>query len=274
MIIYLWTHDENGLYSKQKMIDSATSIIWRKDYQGAGYFELYIRATAEMLQFFRQPDVMLTKDGDSGAMIAEAVKLTTSFEDGDYLTITGRGAECILERRILRSQTIFTGNAETALRNMIISNFLAQTPANRYVPYMALGAAQGFTETISRQATGTDILSLTADICKELGYGFKIERSGNYFVCNLFKPTDRGFGQSDVPRVIFSTAFENLGNTEYDYNTENYTNAVYVAGQGEGSDRVIVGVSSTASGLARREKWIDSRNTSSTTADGYNNERI
>ena len=171
MIIYLWTHDENGLYSKQKMIDSATSIIWQKDYQGAGYFELYIRATAEMLQFFRQPDIMLTKDGDSGAMIAEAVKLTTSFEDGDYLTITGRGAECILERRILRSQTIFTGNAETALRNMIISNFLAQTPANRYVPYMALGAAQGFTETISRQATGTDILSLNIDICKELEIG-------------------------------------------------------------------------------------------------------
>lgn len=268
MIIYLWTHDANGLYSRQKIIDNATSVIWRHDYQGAGYFELYIRATAEMLSFFRTSDVMLTKGGDNRPMFAESVKLTTSFEDGDYLTITGRSAECILERRILREQTMLTGKAEVVLRNLIISNFLAQTPANRYVPYMAVGVLKNYAETVNRQATGKDILTICEDICKEQNYGFKIYKSGDYLVFEVYKPTDKSYGQTDNPRVVFSTAFENLGNTEYSYDASTYRNCMYVAGEGEGSDRTIVQVGTNAAGLARREKWVDARNSSSTTAGG------
>ena len=77
------------------------------------------------------------------------------------------------------------------------------------------------------------------------------------------------FNQSENPYVVFSPEFENLGNTEYSLDTTTYYNSVYVAGQGEGSNRIIIEADNEEkTGLFLREKWVDSRNTSSTTESG------
>ena len=71
------------------------------------------------------------------------------------------------------------------------------------------------------------------------------------------------------PYVVFSPQFENLGNTEYSKNKNTYFNSVYVAGEGEGSDRIILEVNDELKkGLFLREKWVDAKTISSTTEDG------
>ena len=87
------------------------------------------------------------------------------------------------------------------------------------------------------------------------------------FTFSIYKGADRSYGQTVNPVVVFSPAFENLGNTEYSRDTTTYYNSVYVAGEGEGADRKIANVVSAdaPTGFYLREKWVDARNMSSTT---------
>ena len=269
MILYVSKYNTASLlFERVAVIDDATSIIWIKRYQGAGEFELYMRATPERLELFSSGEIMLTKDGDNGGMLVETVKLTTSFEEGDYITVTGRSLESILGRRIIASQLNLRMTAELAMRQIVISVFIGGGPA-RAIPNFGLTLVKNYTETIDRQFTGKNILETLSDIAHEVGYGFKLTRSGNFFLFDIFKPVDRSTRQTERPFVIFSPSFENLGNSEYERNAAEKSNAVYVAGQGQGSERIIVSAATTeAIGLLRREKWVDSRNTSSTTEEG------
>lgn len=266
MILYVWNY-ANGVYTKTTVIDYATSIIWVKRFTDAGEFELYLPASADLMQLFAG-DTLITRDGTNTAMIPEGVTLTTDAENGNYLTITGKSAENILGRRIIPKQSNYRGTTENALRQMITDNIISPTDNTRKISIFTLAAAQGYTETIDKQVTGKNLLEVVSEICTAYEYGFNVDFIGGNFVFSLYKGTDRSAGQSVNPRVVFSPEFENLGNTEYSRDKSTYYNSVYVAGQGEGIDRVIVNTNSGKSGLQLRELWVDARQTSSNTDEG------
>jgi hypothetical protein len=268
VILYVWEHS-NGVFTKTKVIDFATSIIWVKRFQKAGNFELYVRATTELLELFTRDELLVTTDGDDGAMCVDKVELKTDAVNGDYLTITGKSAENIIARRIIRKQTNLTGTAENALRYLIEKNITNPSNAWRKIPSFALGTSHSWTDTIEQQITGKNLIDVVSDICVAYGYGFKVTFDGSTFTFELYKGVDRSFDQSTNTFIIFSPEFENIGNTDYIRDKATYYNSVYVAGQGEGSNRVIVNTRTDGkSGLSLREKWVDSRNTSSTTEGG------
>lgn len=268
MILYLWEY-QNESYIKTAVIDNATSVIWVKRFNSAGQFEIYIRATEKLLNIFTNDDILITRDNNETAMIAESVKLTTDAENGDYLTITGRSAESIIGRRIIPKQTNYTGTSENVIRQMMNDNIITPVENWRKISFITLGPLHGWTETIDKQVTGKNLLTTISDICVSYNYGFKMTFANGQFIFELYKGVDRSFNQSLNSYVIFSPTFENLGNTEYSRDTTTYYNSVYVAGQGEGSNRYIVEVDNEEkTGLLLREKWVDSRNTSSTTESG------
>lgn len=270
MILYVWQY-QNGTFEKISVIDYATSIIWTKRHQDAGDFELYIAATPELLEMFTQDEIFLTKDDDpdKGAMCVENIQLETDAENGDYLTITGRSAESIIGRRIVPAQTLLRGTAERAIFNLMVQNIIAPLNPARKMQELTFGTLHGWAETIEQQITGKNLFDAIRDICVSFNYGFNVRFTGSQFVLNLFKPVDRSFDQTENPFVIFSPEFDNLGNTEYSRDKSSVANAVYVAGQGQGSDRVIVNVTKDgAAGFSRRELWVDSRNSSTTTDEG------
>lgn len=267
MTLYIWKY-ENGTFTATDVIDYATSIIWVKRTNKPGDFELYIPATAELLTLFTG-DVFITRTDEKTVMYAENVELTTDDETGDYLTITGRSAECLLARRIVPTQTNFQNvTAENVIRSLINQNIINPSNAARAIPFIQLGTAKGFTETINKQVTGKNLLDVITDICIEQNYCFEMTFNNGIFTFDLYKGVDRSFSQNINSPVIFSPAFENLGNTDYTRDTSTYYNAVYVGGEGEGADRKIVNVvaADNPTGFYMREMWVDSRNTSSTTA--------
>lgn len=267
MTLYIWKY-ENGTFTATDVIDYATSIIWVKRTNKPGEFELYIPATAELLTLFTG-DVFITRTDEKTVMYAEQVELTTDDEMGDYLTITGRSAECLLARRIVPTQTNFQNvTAENVIRSLINQNVIDPSNAARAIPFIQLGAAKGFAETINKQVTGKNLLDVITDICIEQNYCFEMTFSNGIFTFDLYKGVDRSFSQNINSPVVFSPAFENLGNTDYTRDRSTYYNAVYVAGEGEGADRKIVNVvaADNPTGFYMRETWVDARNTSSTTA--------
>lgn len=269
MLLYVWEYS-NGAFTRTALVDNAKSVIWIKRLNNAGEFELYLPASEQMLTLFTGDELILTRDDSNVVMSVENVHLQTDSESGDYLIISGRSAECYLGRRIVPKQTTFQNTAaETVIRSLINQNVINPPTgqSNRKIDLISLGTAKGYTDIINKQVTGKNLLDTISAICKEQNYGFEMTFDGSAFEFNLYKGADRSYNQTTNDFVIFSPEFENIGNTDYTKDKTTLYNAVYVGGEGEGKDRIIVGVGTT-SGLTRREQWVDARNESSNTDGG------
>lgn len=273
MILYIWRYNTtSGKFEKTAVIDSAVSVIWITRYRNAGQFELYLRMSRDMFRLFfdYMHDVLVTRDDSDAVMIVEDIKVTTDEENGDFMTVTGTDGGGLLGRRIIPKQTVFSGTAEYCIRSLINQNLISPENERRKMSFFTLGTAVGYPEQIDTQITGKNLLDAVSDICAAYGYGFKIRFDGNNFIFDLYQGIDRSTDQTENNPVIFSPDYENIGTTEFTFGKSGFKTAVYVAGEGEGSDRIIVQsqYAGEDTGMWRREMWQDSRNTSRTSDDG------
>lgn len=260
MILSVCDINNNALRTIE-MIDSAISVIWIERKNDAGEFELYLRATPALLSLFSVERYITRPDTDY-VMISENVELTTDTENGDFLTVTGRSAESLLGRRVAnRIYNYSSTTAESVIRQLFISNLGTQAGSGRTIALTTIGTSHGYTEPIGRvQLFGENILDVVSQIAKSanLGYRMTLDRSAKNLVFDVYKGTDRTVPQMSSPAVIFSPEYDNLGSTTYNNKRENTYNVAYVAGEGQGGTRTVVIVpSTTASGILRRESFVD-----------------
>ena len=244
------------------VVDDYASIIWAKRYFSAGDFELYLPASAEMLELLRE-DYYLQRDDDDRAMIIEDIQIQTDAELGNFLIVSGRSLESILSRRIVWQQTTLTGTAENAIRRIITENCINPAQEERVINRLRLAAANGFTETLEQQLTGENVAEWLETVCKSYGYGWKIVIEGGEFVFYLYRGTDHTYDNAENnPFVVFSPDFDNLVNSNFQYSKRNYKNAALIHGEGEGAARTssTVGI---AVDLDRYELYVDARDISS-----------
>lgn len=264
MILYVWKL-ENDTFTKIKVIDNATSVIWVKRFNAVGNFELYIKASTELLELFTG-DIFITRDESNVGMYVEKVQLNTDSENGDYLVITGRSAECILSWRVVM-RVVYSSESTTAeyiIRNSIDKTLINDIIPNNNISWLTLGEDHEWQDYITRQYTGKNVLDIVQDLCVTYNYGFEFEWNGSGFTINLYKGTDRSYDQTDNTYIVFSPEFENLGNTEYIQDTMNYANAAIIGGEGEGTERKFaVVLPQGITGFNRRMIYIDARQSSS-----------
>ena len=264
MILYVWKL-ENDTFTKIKVIDNATSVIWVKRFNAVGNFELYIRASTELLELFTG-DIFITRDESNVGMYVEKVQLNTDSENGDYLVITGRSAECILSWRVVM-RVVYSSESTTAeyiIRNSIDKTLISDIIPNNNISWLTLGEDHEWQDYITRQYTGKNVLDIVQDLCVTYNYGFEFEWNGSGFTINLYKGTDRSYDQTENTYIVFSPEFENLGNTEYIQDTMNYANAAIIGGEGEGTERKFaVVLPQGITGFNRRMIYIDARQSSS-----------
>ena len=267
------------------IIDEYASLIWRPAYYDVGDFELYLPANNTNVELLKK-DYYLVRDVDismdsSGNIIYEKVMLiknhtlTTDVENGDYLSVTGRELKFILNQRIVWTQTNLSGNVENAIRTLVNDNAISPTNANRIIPNLMLDDLSNISGTITKQITGDKLDEAITEICTTYNLGWNIYIKANKLVFKVYQGLDRSYNQTDRPYVVFSEDFENIINSEYVVNSENYANTALVAGEGEGTARTTTTLNNSNSGLDRYEVYIDSRDISSNegelTTTQYNN---
>ena len=267
MILYVCEKNANDALIPVKIIDNAVSVIWIRRFNEAGEFEIYMNATAEILSLFTS-EKYIFRDGDDTIMISEKVSLTTSPEEGNYITISGHSAEILLGRRVVnRLMNYRNVSAERIMRGIVASHFI-QTDEIRQITWITLGDERDLSATVNtRQITGTNCLTAITEIAKTYNYGFRLkwDKDNEILVFDVYEGTDRTIAQNNQPAVIFSPDFENLANSSYTKSSEKTYTVAYVAGQGEGGNRIIVHTpgTDTIGGIDRRELWVDARNISS-----------
>ena len=240
------------------LVDTCESIIWTPRYFETGDFELYVKADEEVLSLLKVDNYVMKSDSDMIGII-ESVHLTSDLENGDHIIATGRCAKSILDRRIVWSKTTITGTVEDGIRKILTENFISPSLENRKIGNFVLGSSNGFTETISTQYTGDNVLDVVVNLCKQYGYGFKVilnDKKNFEFV--LYQGVNRSYEQTTNDFVVFSPEFENIVSSEYQHDKSKLKNACNVAGEGEGLNRKTYGVG-TVSGLNRREMYVDAR---------------
>lgn len=234
----------------QGIIENQTSLLWNRQYNEAGSFELHAPVTPYNISLLRMGNLVWKKDSaDAGVIESRYME-----EDADTreIVVSGRFLTSYMDRRLIRPTFNFTGKAEVAMRT-ILSNAVA-------IPHVQLGTLMGYTETIEFQATYKKLLSTMQKIAKQcqLGFRFRPDFTNKTISFEVYKGFDRSIGQSDRARVFFSEDFKNLNRAVFEENNQVYSNICYVGGKGEGSDRVYVTVGDTSlTGLERREVFVN-----------------
>ena len=269
MLIY------NTSFEKIGTITDAESIIWHKKYNDIGEFEVYLPASSNNRELL-QEDFYVVREDDEAVGIIEDFNI--SYDEGnetDMMSVSGRFAESLLERRIIWKQTQINGYIEQCIRNLITDNVINPTIRARKIDCIKLGNLKGFTEKIKSQYTGDNLATVIHDICNANNLGYHLLFGDKNFYFELYKGIDSSYNQIENPHIIFSDEYDNLISSKYASSKSKYKNSALVAGEGEGVERTTVALNNENSGINRRELFVDARDLSTNNGEidsiEYNN---
>lgn len=266
MLYYLLDEELNII----SVIENYKSAIWTRRYYSEGDCELYLPAETESIQLIKQ-DYFIVRDSDWQGMIVKNIQITTSAEEGNYIIVTGKSLQSILNRRVIYPlTTIEDTSVESCIRELITQTIINPDIAARAISNFILGDELGIeTEAISVQYIGEYLGDVVSSLCTtySLGYDVRLDIDNKQFIFALYKGTDRSYNQSENPYVVFSHEYENLLTSNYVQNADNYKNVAVVAGEGEGIKRTIA-ESGDAEGLSRYELFVDAKDISSAAENG------
>ena len=249
------------------LIDDYESLIWTPRYFEPGDFEIYTKASEKNLSLL-QLDRYVTRPDSDMIGIIETVRIESNPETGDHIIATGRDLASILDRRIVWSLTNIEDTVEKGVRRLLTENFISPTLSDRKMENFVLGASQGFTETMSAQYGGDNILEVVVTLCKQNGYGFRVVLNDEKnFEFQMYRGTDRSYNQNVNPYIVFAPEFENIVSSNYNHDKSTLKNACNVWGEGEEFSLKTMGVGSV-SGLDRREMFVEAMDITSELDDG------
>ena len=237
------------------IIDTHLGVIWANRYNEVGDCELVISASIENLNKLMESKYIERSDDEMVCEI-DKIELKTDEENGNKLIITGTDVKNILYQRIVEKQTNFNGLVEDYIRTLVEDAIINPTNPDRKIDNFILGDKAGFAETIKQQVTYANVGEKIEDLCKQLGWGFKVTIDNKKFVFSLFK------GEDKTEYVTFSPEYDNISTTDYVQDNKNIKNVALVAGEGEGVNRAVTIIGS-GKGIDRHEIYFDEKDTSS-----------
>lgn len=256
MEVYITDENLNDL----DVIDQA-DVIWTTKHNGAGDFELYLPLTSKSLELAKKGCFAYREDTDT-VMVMEKIQTKTDLEAGDFLTISGRSAESLLDRRIIWNQTNLNATTATAALQILKENLLDPVDQSRRIEIMKLGKVASAHEIIQRQLWGENLLDSVVELLTTEQMGFRVRRVEKNLYLDICQGIDRSEGNpAGNPEIVFSQENDNLLNSEHSLERSEYKNVALVSGEGEGTDTKIFQVGTVAD-LARRELYLEKGSTS------------
>lgn len=256
MDVYIYDEGLNRI----AIVDNYRSLIWANRYWETGDCELYLPASVENFNLLKINRFIGVDGDDTMLCIIKKVEIDTSYENGDYIIITGLDCKSWLDQRIVWGTLNADGKAELFIRSMVNTSIGSGALAERQITnngtrLVELGTAQGFSEVLTEQISYQNIGAKIKDYCRKYGWGYRLRHDGNKLKFEIYAGTDRH------ETVVFSDQFENLISTAYIEDETKQGNVAMTAGAGEGSQREKT-VSGEAASVDRYEIFVDARDVS------------
>ena len=261
------------------ILDDFQSIIWETNYYSTGAFEVYLRAVPQYINVL-QIGNYVTRPDDENIGIIENINVEYSEEFGKMIAASGRFAKSILDRRIIYnasgnttgklsiSPVISSGLVETAVRKLVTDHIISSPQTARNISFITLGELQGITKKIvdesgkntQVQTSFGNLLEYTDEMLHsyELGAKMVFDRETLQLKYTVYEGKDRSRNntQNNLP-IIMAQEYDNFFSSRYEKNTTQFKNTALIGGEGEGADRFCTMIGINATGLNRREVWID-----------------
>lgn len=243
------------------------TLLWDRRYYAPGLFELH--APAEFFELMNSGLYLYRNDREELGVIRE-VNFTRDAKGATTAYCKGYFAEELLNNRVLNQPVSLTGTPESIGRQLVQRFIINPSDADRKIPQIVLGPINGVGSSVTITATGDKLGDKLYEIEKtqELSHRLRYDYLTNTLSFEVWKGKDRTDAQTENSWAIFSDSFYNIKNAIYDRDESEYKNFAYVAGEGEGANRVIVEVDLRSSpDEERRELYVDARDLQSTYTD-------
>lgn len=247
-------------------------------FNNVGSWEIELPANHAMADALRQPSAGIVVTGLAGVLFSGPTTAATNSKTNDNpqgtWKIQGVTDSVILSERLAypspaiadvsaqtASNDIRTGQASTVILGYVDDNIGPNAPVEREIPGLAVMTDPLIGSTVYGSARFDVLGELISGLASIDQLGFDIRQTDGSLEFYIYQPVDRsGYIRMDVLNNTLSKA-------EYAYGNHSLSRAI-VAGQGQGTDRQFLEITSTESIEAetvwgrRIETFIDQRNTS------------
>lgn len=246
-----------------------------------GSFKINAQITETNLFLLEKKKFYVLFDNDIFGEITKVEK----DSDGEYektILIEGKMSLILLTRRVINSIIKFKGKTYQLVNELIVQNLTNDETSKRYVNIDLKYDNEEYLQTISsevnKQLTGGYVWDNIYDLLEQdkMGIIFNpiveptktindIETNITSWEMKISAGVDRRKGNIyNNEAVVFSQSLSNIQRTAYNYETGDYKNVAYVAGEGEGTSRkwyeiYVSDEEKEQKGWKRKELWIDAR---------------
>lgn len=254
MNLYILDKDYNLLGE----VEVFRSFIWRRRYYEHGTFELH--CNAKYFDLLNEGLYLHRNDREEIAVIRAGYYKTSDSDVEAYCT--GTLGESLLDNRVINKPFKKYDTPEVISRELVNTYVCEPDTAARSIENISLGGLVGFGEKVQKQVTGKPVGEACYEIEKtqEMSHRLRYDFQTNALRFEVWRGKDRRESQKENSWAIFSNEFRNVQSVDYTCNSQDYANVAYVAGEGEGDERMVVEVDiRTDPEEERREIYVDAR---------------
>lgn len=240
------------------VVDAYSSLQWTRKYYECGSFEIH--APIAFCDILRDGTFVHRSDAAETGII-EYFGYEMSKKGEESVTVKGRFLNALLDGRVVDTTKNISGNAEAVLRSLVNAYAINPTNTSRKIDKLILGTLRGVGGSVNTQVTGDTVMDYMYKLGleQEISWIVRYDFLQDQLIFEVWQGLDRSAGQSANNQAIISREFENISGETYQRKNADYKNFAYVAGAGEGTDRIVETVNLVPIGTRRREMYVDAR---------------
>ena len=260
-MVELFIMDKN--FQILRVMDDFTSLAWNSRFFGVGdwQIECSIKYFDDLLQA-----KYVGRNGDNETGVIEMDMLQKDEVGAKSILVRGKMLKQLLDDRAVERQTNFNNKTvEDVILTLIETHFINNKRFERF----EVKRTGEVTKRITTQITGGSVLERIMKIEEEQGVACIVEYDAirDKIICSVKQGINHSQDQQANDWVVFSEDLENV--YDYEYTKVRQTkNFAYVAGAGEGQDRIIHTVDIRKPGDALKELYVDARDLQETDDNG------
>ena len=260
--IQLKLYEYNGTqFALQAIIDDYQEVSFEHNLYEAGTFTITINYNIPNATKFRKG--LFIQFGDSPYDFGEIQRVQDSLgsngKGSQTRTITGYDSRYILKRRVIKNLNdgdgwAMTSKGEICIRSLIADQCGVNAETKRQLPIA--NTIPAYADAIGKEYSVKEQGSNLYEVCKTIAtqseIGWRLNFNGQNLTLECYEGEDRS------QLVQFSPTFDSLANGEFIDTNESFSNAVYISGKGQNSEKDLYeGEDGTPNGLDRFESWAD-----------------
>jgi hypothetical protein len=263
----------NKNFEMQGIIDTFTSLIWRRDFFKTGTFELHLnlpeddKKAAETINLLQKGNILTKDDSLEEAVYIEDINLDE--QEQEQIVVSGYFIDNFIAKRIIWGLQSKSGTVEEVMKHYVDKNSITPLDTNRVIPNLVLSQNTGISKQANEVSSYENLAEKIEELALKYDVGWRVlfNLANQQYAFDVYQGCDRSINQTINPIALFALEYENVLQQSFTDSDQNYKNMALIGGQGDGINRKLATINNNLQGFERRELFVDARDLSNVTED-------